>query len=422
MRKRSVLLVILGLTACICWAIGSAVADQPGNRAASSVDAQPAAKAAKSAAGQTSDKPVPPANKLRPDLQAPVHVGGSMPVTQGSSGVLSPRDSTGTPAAGIAKTALDPSRIHAVPANLPRQVNVVDAAAGTDGSPRDTVGVCLPAGGVCGPIVYKNMEQEYFRYYYDATADVNGTLDDIWLAGTDRDLCSIIVWSMSPSGTYSFSLEIWTDCPLTAGAQRLYGPVNSGTLQGGENQTEIALPGVTVPTFFYIKTIFTNGTSTQAGPLIAELAEVGFTADSILVIEGTPLACNSVWFGGGPTAAPWSGWGYQISAAGTATGKCCYNSCAACVDTTYSDCMARAGNPEFRLGTTCAEAPSCGKGACCLTTGACVANKTQAECQALANYLSWQLGSGLHRPRRDSVRLIAPRVPTNDSLRLTRSR
>jgi hypothetical protein len=321
MRKRSVLLLILGLTACICWAVGSAVADQPGNRATSSADAQPAVNAAKSPAGQTGDRPVAPAIKARPDIQAPAHVGGQMPTTERPSGTLSPRAPAGTPEAGLPKAMLDPSRIHAVPANIERHTNVVDAAAGSDGSPRDAVGVCVPAGGVCGPIVYKNMIQEHFNYFYDATADVNGTMDDVWLDGTDRDLCSITVESLGYDGTYSFTLEIWTDCPLTAGSQRLYGPYNSGTLPAGLNDTVISLPGVTVPTFFYLKTVYTAISATQgAGPIIAELAEIGFTEDSIIIIEGSPLACGSVWFGGGPITAPWSGWAWEISAAGTDIG------------------------------------------------------------------------------------------------------
>jgi hypothetical protein len=382
MSKRSVLVVILGLTACLWYTFGTVIADQPGDRAGSPAGAQlvPAAGTA-SPTADVGAQPLEPLNKIRPDLKAPIPLppGGAMPAPQGQpdSGVPSPAEES---------LQMDVGNILPVPPDAPHYEFYVDTETGAaSGGPRDG-SACMPAGGICGPIVYKNLVQEYYNYYTSSSAPV---LDDITLAGTERDLCSLAAVTYGVNGTYTVTLEFWTDCPVTIGAVLLGGPFTSPELPAGRSTTTFALPGIHVPPTFYIKSVYTLVTASAAGPLLTEIAEVGWTNDYFFRIEGTPLACSRLWYG----SAPWAGFGYQLSASGTAVGKCCYNDCAACADTTYGDCMQRPGNPEFLLGTSCAELPHCGKGACCLTTGACVADKTEAECAALPNFLNWTLGA-----------------------------
>lgn len=403
MRTRTVLLVMLGLSACLCWVIGTAIAEQP--------SAGAVVKAPDSSAGQTG-KVVNKADTAKAGAQASQFSGipQASPRGAGAPAIEYP---AGYAPRSVEKKLADPSKLLPIPAGVERHQNYVPAL--TEGAgPRDA-GVCLPEGGACGPIVFKNMESENFNYYTSGVGDI-GIGDGGWLVGSERDVCQIIIPSYGGDGTYTYTMEIWTDCPAEGGAVKLYGPVNSGTLPSGYTETTYDIPGITVGTFVWINMVFTGVTATSAGPLINELPEIGFSEDIFGVIEGDPPECNYYWYGGGPVANPWAGLGFQISAAGSQNGKCCYNNCAACVDTTYGDCLALGGNPEFLLGTSCADAPGCAKGACCLTDGTCVADKTLAECEALPTYQanSWTLGTDCTAHGAVEQKFCAP-VPTNDN-------
>jgi hypothetical protein len=398
MRKRTVLLAILGLTACLCWAIGSVVADQPSIRASSGASAQSATgsgSSVKPSGTPTSAQPTSATNKARAETQAPasIHLGGEMPASPGGS-VATERHATGLQGAPGMTTMS--GRILPVPASMVKRHSAAQVS-GTAG-PRDRE-PCMPSdagSGACGPVVYSNLVDNGTGFYY-GIEEGEILLDDIWLAGTNRELCSVSVLSQG-AGLYSYTIELWTGCPVDVGSDLLYGPIDSGLIDGGSGVVDTIsypLPGVLVPTNFWIKTAWhMEAGATLVGPHITDPAEIGFSADQLGTIGGTPPACSYFWWGGfSPPDTPGASLSFAFNATGSDVGKCCYSDCTLCVDTTYGDCMSRPGNPEFMVGGTCAELPHCGKGACCLTTGVCVADKTEAECLALPNHLSWQLGT-----------------------------
>ncbi|HVP12764.1 MAG TPA: hypothetical protein VMV94_16435 [Phycisphaerae bacterium] len=417
MRKRIVLLSILGLTACICWALGSAVADQPSVRTGGQV--APGAAADTSASSSRDAKPVNLADQAGMMAPATGHLKGTVSIPDGYTPTGAGHD-TG-PQGGTPKTSLL-DRIQPSSPNMPHRYAIMSSADGsgaTEIDPRsiDPNNPCFPAtqgGGQCGPAVYDNLEPNGTNFYFGIS---NGEIlmDDIWLAGTQRELCSVTIRSQGVGpGTYSYTIELWTGCPLDAGSVKIGPTISSGTISpgsGGRVDTLTYPFNAVVPTFFWIVQTWTLvGTTSAVGPHITDLAEVGFSADSFGMIEGTPPVCNlNYWFGGySPPSTPGASFSYAFNATGSDVGKCCYGDCASCVDTTYSDCMARAGGPEFMLGTTCATAPFCRKGACCLTTGACLDDKTKAECQATPNYLSWTLGA------RCTLDPVHPSIPVAD--------
>jgi len=399
MRKGTVLFVMLGLSACLCWAFSTAIAEQPVGGAATK---------SPSAAGQPAPKSV---TKVDPGAKQGVVdnqvLGSSRAPMSGVGRAAS--DATAEPGYPVgyeprahSPRAIDPSKLIPIPAGVERQRSY----AGVDG-PRDGRDPCLPAGGDCGPIVFKNLIQEESNYYTDALAD-QAVGDDCWLVGTERSICQVIIASYGGDGTYSYEWSMWTNCPAEGGAVMIYGPISSGTRPAGYEELAFSVPGVEVDTFVWISATYTGVTATQAGPIIGERAEIGFTDNSFGVVEGTPPSCGYYWYGG----SPWASLAYQLSAAGDATGKCCYNDCADCVDTTYGDCLAQPGNPEFLLGASCATGPGCQKGACCTAAGTCLDNVDPNDPNCAVG--TWTLGSTCTYLAPYTQKFCAP-PPDNDT-------
>ncbi len=221
------------------------------------------------------------------------------------------------------------------------------------------------AGTVPGTPFYRNDIDLTSVVFYEPDAGVMVS-DDLELAtGPCEEIAYYeiaVIGDGASAPTFDVHTELWT-YDESDSCRRGVKIVNSdGDFANVPNDGEtISVLGVTLPAGAQVpanNTVWLAATFTanDAGWIIGERAEVGFTQD--LFAEGTTSPCLW-WFGGDPYAGFYATLSCQTT--GDPTGACCSGS--DCSETTESACTAGGGTWQGAF-TSCDPSP-CLPGACC---------------------------------------------------------
>lgn len=209
--------------------------------------------------------------------------------------------------------------------------------------------------------------------------------DDLTLAGTARGL---IYYDLAVQGSlgsaYDVTTALYDGCPGEGGS------VISGTLASWQGipadgvtyilSTEYAASPITLPDTVWMVTTFSTN---DAGWVLAELAEVGSTAD-IYAENDLPWACD-YWFGGPPN--PHAGFWANIQCVEVPApqGACCHAD-TSCTEGTEAECGV-AGGLYMGNDTTCAlvDCTNLNLGACCDVNDWSCSITTRTDCEAAGN-------------------------------------
>ncbi|MCK4657977.1 MAG: hypothetical protein KAV82_00510 [Phycisphaerae bacterium] len=234
-------------------------------------------------------------------------------------------------------------------------------------------GICAALGGTfegpdttCGSTTapeYHNDIETVTIYWAPGASSAMG--DDITLSGTARGLIyyDLAVYGTG-GGTYDVVVELYDDCPgeggtLINGTQAAWNAIPADDYMYVIS-ADLSADPVTIPDTVWMVATFS---SNDAGWVLAETAEVGFT-DDLFGEDDPPWVCDS-WFGGPPNEYAGFYANMQCVEVPEGEGACCHSD-ETCTEGTVSSCAAAGG---FYMGddTTCGTVDCTGLniGACC---------------------------------------------------------